>query len=104
MKRSTLRRAQEAEIGRDVISSLVRLRLAAHEITARCYAILLDHSITKKSRHEPDNSSDRGHPNPNKWNTSIVLCAKIGIFLLLSLPQKLMWAKCCAVTVVSMPL
>ena len=28
-----------------------------------------------KSRHEPDNSSDRGHPNPNKWNTSIVLCA-----------------------------
>ena len=33
----------------------------------------------KKSRHEPDNSSDRGHPNPNKWNTSIVLCAKIDI-------------------------
>ena len=33
----------------------------------------------KKSRHEPDNSSDRGHPNPNKWNTSIVLCAKIGM-------------------------
>ena len=32
-----------------------------------------------KSRHEPDNSSDRGHPNPNKWNTSIVLCAKIDI-------------------------
>ena len=29
--------------------------------------------------HEPDNSSDRGHPNPNKWNTSIVLCAKIDI-------------------------
>jgi hypothetical protein len=37
-----------------------------------------------KSRHEPDNSSDRGHPNPSKWNTSIVLCAKIGIFLLSS--------------------
>ena len=38
----------------------------------------------KKSRHEPDNSSDRGHPNPNKWNTSIVLCAKIGVFYLSS--------------------
>jgi len=34
----------------------------------------------KKSRHEPDNSSDRGHPNPIKWNTSIVLCAKISTF------------------------
>ena len=32
----------------------------------------------KKSRHEPDNSPDRGHPNPNNELASIVMGAKIG--------------------------
>ena len=28
----------------------------------------------------PDNSSDRGHPNPSERNTSVVLYAKIIVF------------------------
>ena len=49
-----------------------------------CHTVPVTPWPQKKSRHEPDNSSDRGHPNPNKWNTSIVLGAKIGIFRLSS--------------------